>query len=310
MRKFLQGFALAAIGLSLVFAQPAQAQMRLVGYNTDTLAANDDGSTGLVNIGFTINFFGMSYSQLYVNNNGNVTFDAPLGTFTPFPLLTTATPIIAPFFGDVDTRGGGGVVAFGNRNIGSSGPGASNPRNSFGVRWVNVGHFDATTLHNGYPLNTFQLVIIDRGDVSPGDFDFEFNYGTINWEAGEASGGLADGLCDASKADSACGPARAGWSNGVSSSYELAGSGVVGALLDAGTQPLINDQRTPAGYTGNNLVGTGPTVNTLQGRYLFAVRNGQVQPVVPEPMTIVLMGTGLIGVGLVQLRRNRQSEEV
>src|SRR4051794_25827405 len=74
------------------------------GYNANTLPANDDGSTGAVNIGFTLNFFGTNYSNLYVNNNGNVTFDEALSTFTPFDLLSTSRPIIAAFFGDVDTR--------------------------------------------------------------------------------------------------------------------------------------------------------------------------------------------------------------
>src|SRR5438034_4753400 len=35
------------------------------------LLANDDGSSPSTPIGFTINFFGTSYSSLFVNNNGN-----------------------------------------------------------------------------------------------------------------------------------------------------------------------------------------------------------------------------------------------
>jgi hypothetical protein len=76
------------------------------GFNSNAMFATDDGSTGLVNIGFTINFFGMNFSQLYVNNNGNVTFDSPLNEYTPFSLTSTGQQIIAPFFADVDTRGG------------------------------------------------------------------------------------------------------------------------------------------------------------------------------------------------------------
>jgi hypothetical protein len=48
------------------------------GFNANFLPANDDSSTGLVPIGFTANFFGQSYSGLFVNNNGNVTFDSAL----------------------------------------------------------------------------------------------------------------------------------------------------------------------------------------------------------------------------------------
>ncbi len=69
------------------------------GFEGTPLAADDDNSTGLVPIGFTINFFGTDYTDLFVNNNGNVTFDDPLETFTPFPLLTTTSVIIAPSSG-------------------------------------------------------------------------------------------------------------------------------------------------------------------------------------------------------------------
>ena len=94
---------------------------------TSSLAANDDSSSIyrrlIVNlsspstaIGFTVNFFGTNYTNLFANNNGNVTFGNPLGLHTPFGLTTaTARPIIAPFllpfcslfapfFADVDTR--------------------------------------------------------------------------------------------------------------------------------------------------------------------------------------------------------------
>ncbi len=54
-----------------------------------TLPAGDDNSSAAVNIGFTLNFFGTNYSSLYVNNNGNVTFDAPQSTYTPYDLTST-----------------------------------------------------------------------------------------------------------------------------------------------------------------------------------------------------------------------------
>ena len=52
-----------------------------------------------------VNFYGQDFEHLWVNNNGNVTFDGPLGTYTPFGLDRHGRPIIAPFFADVDTRG-------------------------------------------------------------------------------------------------------------------------------------------------------------------------------------------------------------
>lgn len=63
-------------------------------------------------VGFNLNFFGTTDTNLFVTNNGNVTFNAPLGTFTPFGLTTSSIPIIAPFFADWDTR----PTAFGQRH--------------------------------------------------------------------------------------------------------------------------------------------------------------------------------------------------
>jgi hypothetical protein len=170
-------------------------------FTDNTLPANDDGSTGLVPIGFAINFFGANYTDLYVNNNGNVTFTGPLGTYTPFPIINTGVPMLAPFFADVDTRGAGsGLVQYGPDTLGG--------RSVFGVNWIDVGYFPSQT----NLLNSFQLIITDRSDIGAGDFDFEFNYDQILWETGGASGG-SGGLGGSS--------ARAGWSNGVNASYTI-----------------------------------------------------------------------------------------
>jgi len=96
------------------------------GFTNNILAANDDGSTGLVPVGFPINFFGTSYANLYVNNNGNVTFDNYLSDFTPnYTILQEVQSsyyepggMIAPFWADVDTEGSGsGVTAYGTNTV-------------------------------------------------------------------------------------------------------------------------------------------------------------------------------------------------
>src|SRR6185503_20057916 len=79
---------------------PSFAAAIVPGFNTTSDGRNDDGTwtspTGCtdpnpggtcagtaVNLGMTINFLGMIFSQDYINTNGNITFDAPLSTFTP-----------------------------------------------------------------------------------------------------------------------------------------------------------------------------------------------------------------------------------
>ena len=224
---------LAATAMALTVSANAASVRTDVGFTTNTLAANDDGSTGAVAIGFNANFFGTTYSQLYVNNNGNVTFNGPLSTFTPFDLVTTGTPIIAPFFSDVDTRGAGSTpVQYGSSTV--------NGHDAFGVNWVNVGQFS----QNDAFLHSFQLVLIDRADTGTGNFDFEFNYDTITWDRNNA---------------------RAGYSNGSSASYEIPGSGGGGAFLDGGNNSLAGTGQYVFQVRNGSVTPQPPTRNVPDG---------------------------------------------
>ncbi|MGA2245800.1 MAG: nidogen-like domain-containing protein [Verrucomicrobiota bacterium] len=230
----------------------AGAIRNLAGFTSTVYGPNDDGTypcTGpydgippgtpqLVSIGFAVNFYGSAFSSLYLNNNGNITFDEPLGEFTPFGLVGTSSQIIAPFFADVDTRAGN-LVTFGNDTV--------DGHTAFGVNWIDVGYYDENT----DKLNSFQLVLIDRSDRNPGDFDIEFNYDQVQWETGDASGGL-DGFGGSS--------AVAGFSNGSGlpgTSLQLNGSGIPGSFLDLNPNGLIH------GCLNTNVL----------GRYIFPIVN-------------------------------------
>lgn len=272
----IKNVALAAV-FTLTTAFASHASIIEPGFNGSTLAPNDDGSTGAVNIGFDVNFFGLTFSQLFVNNNGNVTFDSTLSSFTPFDLTSTGRQIIAPFFADVDTRNAGDTVSYGTGSFAGM--------MAFGVNWLNVDYFSSNTEHTN--RNSFQLILVDRSDVATGDFDIIFNYDQIQWETGTASGGDANGLGGNS--------ARVGYSNGTGDSgsfFELAGSAVNGALLDGGSNSLVSNRLN----------------SDFDGRYIFNARSGTivVPPTsVPEAHTFAIFGLGLMLIMAVRRRQNR-----
>ncbi|MCA1779090.1 MAG: hypothetical protein LC637_06850, partial [Xanthomonadaceae bacterium] len=153
----------------LLVTSLAWGQAIVSGFDANTLPPNDDGSTAAVPLGFTLDFFGISRSSVFVNNNGNVTFDSALGTYTPFDLTSTGQEIIAPFFADVDTGSAGDPVTYGG--------GTFEGRPAFGVNWINVDYYDSDISHTN--RNSFQLILVDRSDIASGDFDIVFNYDQI-----------------------------------------------------------------------------------------------------------------------------------
>lgn len=253
LHRLILRFAVLLGSLSLVAPGVAAAGTTggaiVPGFNANTLPPNDDGSTfEPVPLGFEVNLFGTRTNQVFVNNNGNVTFDFRLSSFTPFNLLQTSQLIVAPFFADVDTRSAGDPVSYGT--------GSYQGRNAFGVNWINVDYFSSSTSHTR--RNSFQLILVSRSDRSAGDFDIVFNYDQIQWETGRASGGNADGLGGFS--------ARAGYALGAGvpgSAFELPGSAVNGALLDGGPNSLV------AGSRGSS----------QPGRYVFEIRGNQTNQV-------------------------------
>ena len=187
-----------------------------------SMVPNDDSSTAAIPLGFDVSFFGNEYSSVFVNTNGNVTFDAPLSTYTPFDLSTTDKVIVAPYFADVDIRStNGGAVTYGTMTY--------EGHDAFCVEWHDVGYYDQ---HEDLK-NTFALVIVERNDVLPGDFDLVFLYEQIKWETGDVSGGNG-GFGGTS--------ARVGYANGSGESqtfFELNGSAIPGSFLDSGPDALI-----------------------------------------------------------------------
>jgi hypothetical protein len=191
--------------------------------STNVLPGNDDKSTGAVTLPFTVTYFGKTYSTVFVNNNGNVTFGQAISQWTPEALSSTRTPIIAPFWADVDTRAAAsGKVTYGSTTF------EGHP--TFCVNWPDVGYYKEHT----DKLNDFQLLLVGRGDLEPGAFEIVFNYDQLRWETGDANNGK-DGLGGTAPI--------AGFSAGDCNAqdfFELPGSRQNGAFLDSSGTGLIH----------------------------------------------------------------------
>jgi len=142
---------------------------------------NDDGWMEL-NLGFDVTFYGMTYSSLYINNNGNVSFGAGISSFIPSGPTGAAAPLISPWFGDVDTRNAAsGVVHY---NLSPE---------QLVVTWDGVGSYNS----HGSPTNSFQLVLRADGYATPaGEGAIGFFYQLMGWEDTDTSNVAAVGFGD------------------------------------------------------------------------------------------------------------------
>lgn len=234
------------------------------GFGPNILPGNDDGSTGAIDLTVAfpggLRFFGGPYTTCYVNNNGNITFAGPWVPWTPMPFPAAGRPMIAPYWGDVDTRG----VGF------PPGPDQGDvywylEPGRMVVTWNNTGYF---AQHGDHRMD-FQLIIRNALDCSSGDFDVEFRYHECGWATGDASSGT--GGCGGT-------PAQAGFDAGDGVNYvEIPGSR---------TEAILNL------CTTSNV--------SMPGVWQFSVRGGGVVCPGTGVPCMVTSGVGACAIGVTQ----------
>lgn len=243
------------------------------------LPVNDDGSSSAIPYSFT--FYGNSYSSLWVNNNGNLTFDGSMSVYTPYAFPSDRV-IIAPYFADVDTRGDGTVSGDGHDDVYYSVRTGSSDLNAisaiinaaFGSSFSATSAFVATWDHVGYyshhsdlsQSNTFQVALATDGMASYAIFNYLDD--GMYWETGDASGG----------------------SGGFGGSEAAAG-------FYAGDN--VNYYILPGSWNAGiaNILEQGSNCG-VAGQWVFQINNTNIlQPPspVPIPPTIFLLLPGIIG---------------
>lgn len=260
MNKILTAVAICAIAVTALYQSPANAAaIRRDGdFDLHKLPAGTYETDDEVELGFSISFLlPAPEATVLFNTEGLVSiysmypgtpdqFEAYMGYYSSF---------FAPFCADIDTT---------NTTQASHGPITVGGRDAYAFNWIDVGYYGGIGNPASTERNDIQLVIIDRNDTGPGNFDFEFNYDKIEWETGYNEGGV-DGLGGLS--------AQIGWSTLNSDSYDFRHLIFSGSGEATGTHPTLdNHPFLDSNTTGTALV--SHSYNSCEaGRYVFRVRN-------------------------------------
>jgi hypothetical protein len=114
-----------------------------------TRVSLDDDDSEAFTLGFPFTFYGRAQSQVFVNSDGNLTFeeDDTASTERDVSRVLTGPPRIAPFFADLDPSAGSGRVY------------VQSAADVFTVTWCAVRGFDSTQ------ATTVQVAVLPDGGV-------------------------------------------------------------------------------------------------------------------------------------------------
>jgi len=144
--------------------------------------ANDDWSTSGITLPFNFCLYGTNMGtgtqQLFINNNGNVSFGGAYSTFSAVAFPSSTYTMVAPFWADVETTNpGSGFVYY------------QLTATHLIVQWDSVTCYQSTPGSNSLK-NTFQLIITNGTDpILSGGNNVSFCYGDMQWTTGDASQG-------------------------------------------------------------------------------------------------------------------------
>lgn len=232
------------------------------------LGPSPSPNLGSVSLPFTINFYGKQYSSLNVDEQGYVYFEpgdpitdigVPINVQNDWNAYSA--PLIAPFFD------------YGSQNPTSYGETTFNGHDALCVQWTgweNVDYHLSSFPVDPNAVNNVQMLLVNRSDIAPGDFDIVFNYGQIQWDHQcDAADSQPYGVnCPSSGPDNQA--AVAGWKT-------AAGRGTViqtpfddGSYLDSSPSGLVH----------------GSLNSSTAGQYVWGIRNPVPTPSAPPAQTL------------------------
>jgi hypothetical protein len=118
---------------------------------SDPLSIEDDDSTEFTLTDFAFPFAGKAYKQLFVNSNGNITFDSGDPEPPNLENLMDGPPRIAAFFADLDPESAGSILVRQTKDFAT-------------ITWFKVPEFFSHDQF-AYGENTFQIILYPSGRI-------------------------------------------------------------------------------------------------------------------------------------------------
>uniref|UniRef100_A0A8C2ASD1 NIDO domain-containing protein n=1 Tax=Cyprinus carpio TaxID=7962 RepID=A0A8C2ASD1_CYPCA len=164
----------------------------------DTInAAADDGSSSVIQLLSPFLFFGRTYQQIYVNNNGHLTFNQPSSSYVPYSFPARGSQdIIAGLWTNLDNsvRGvvsyhqytSGNVLTRATRDINTHFPNLTFTASwVFVATWNKVSYFNLTNTETSFQVvlisgGNFSFLLMNYGDIAVTGHPVQAGYDTVN----------------------------------------------------------------------------------------------------------------------------------
>ena len=181
------------VGGQLVFPIPRE----VYATNHSRLTSQDDACSGQAKTtdGVVYTFYGEDYIDYFPCTNGIIAFHAPYRQYTPIPFPQSSSPLVAPFWADVDlttcnSLTGVGCSFYTHYTGDDAGVIDERIQNEFGYpsfqadgvivqTWDQVGHWNRVTEDR----NTFQAIVASNQQETFACFYYQ----TIEWISGDFS---------------------------------------------------------------------------------------------------------------------------